>query len=118
MIQNMLRWAPMLQTPSPMDQPVTVTIVPNTIITILIVGLIAGFFASLVIRGRGGFLASLAVGIVGAVVGYFLFAFLNVQPTGALADGITLRYYDLLASFVGAVLLLLLLVALFGRRFR
>ncbi len=118
MIEQVLRLMPVLQTPSPMDQPVTVTIVPNTIITMLIVGLIAGFFASLVIRGRGGFLASLAVGIVGAVVGYFLFSLLGIQATGALADGVMLRYYDLLASFVGAVLLLLLLIALFGRRFR
>lgn len=118
MIQLMLRWMPPLQTPSPMDQPVTVTIVPNTILTILIVGLIAGFFASLVIRGRGGLLPSLAVGIVGAVVGYFIFSLLGIQATGTLADGITLRYYDLLASFIGAILLLLLLIALFGRRFR
>ncbi|MDX2161837.1 MAG: GlsB/YeaQ/YmgE family stress response membrane protein [bacterium] len=108
----------MLAQTSPLDQPLVVAVVPSQIITIIIVGLIAGFIANLIIRGRSGFIASLTFGILGAVVGNFLFAFLNISVTPELAGGITLRYYDLLASFVGALLLLVLLIALFGRRFR
>jgi uncharacterized membrane protein YeaQ/YmgE (transglycosylase-associated protein family) len=106
------------QQADPLDQPVVVAVVPSQIITIIIVGVIAGFFASLLIRGRAGVAASIVFGIVGAVVGTILFGLLGIQPTGALAGGITLTYYDLLAAFIGAVIVLLLLIALFGRRFR
>ena len=101
-----------------LDQPVVVALVPSRIITILIVGVIAGFLASLLIRGRAGLLPSLVFGIIGAVVGNILFGLLGVQPTGGLAGGITLTYYDLLASFIGALIILVLLIALFGRRWR
>ncbi|MFN8527792.1 MAG: GlsB/YeaQ/YmgE family stress response membrane protein [Anaerolineae bacterium] len=117
MINTLLKLGLLAQT-SPMDQPVVVAVVPSQILTIIIVGLLAGFLANLLIRGRGGLLASLAFGILGAVVGTFLFSLLGIPATGGLADGITLRYYDILAAFVGALILLVLLIALFGRRFR
>ncbi len=101
----------------PLDQPVVVAVVPSQIITILIVGVIAGFLASLLIRGRAGVVASIAFGLVGAVVGTILFQVLGIPRQGTLAGGITLTYYDMLAAFIGAVIVLLLLIALFGRRF-
>jgi uncharacterized membrane protein YeaQ/YmgE (transglycosylase-associated protein family) len=109
-----LRLAVLAQTP-PVEQPITVTFVPSQIFTILIVGLIAGFFANLLIRGRGGLLASVAFGLVGAIVGNLLFSAFNIQTP---AGGLELTYRDLIASFVGAVLVLIIVVALFGRRFR
>lgn len=97
------------------DQPVTVTFVPSQLLTIIIVGVIAGFFANLLIRGRGGLIASVTFGLVGAIVGNLIFSALGIQtPPG----GIELSYHDLIASFVGAVLLLILVISVFGRRFR
>lgn len=118
MTESLSKFWMLAQQTSPLDQPVVVAVVPSQLITIIIVGLIAGFVANLLIRGRAGFLASLAFGILGAVVGNFLFAFLGIAVTPELAGGITLRYYDLLASFIGALLVLFLVIALFGRRFR
>jgi len=76
------------------------------IITWLIVGLIAGLLASLAVGGVGyGLLGDIVVGIVGAVLGGWLFGRLNVPvPFGGLA-GIILE------AFVGAVVLLVILRA-------
>lgn len=70
--------------------------------TWLVVGLVAGVLASVVVGGGGyGILGDILVGIVGAVVGGWLFArFKIATPFGGMAGVI-------FVAFVGAVLLLL-----------
>jgi uncharacterized membrane protein YeaQ/YmgE (transglycosylase-associated protein family) len=76
----------------------------------LIVGLIAGVLASLVVGGGFGILADIVIGIVGAFVGGWLFRTLGVNtPFSGLAGTI-------FVAFVGAVVLLLILRAVRGRR--
>jgi uncharacterized membrane protein YeaQ/YmgE (transglycosylase-associated protein family) len=99
-----------------MDNPVTITFVPEQIITWLIIGLAAGFTANILVRGRRlGATGSIIIGLVGAVVGGFLFSLLGIQVPAALAGGITLRYIDIIVSFLGA-LMVLIVVGWFWRR--
>jgi uncharacterized membrane protein YeaQ/YmgE (transglycosylase-associated protein family) len=76
----------------------------------LIVGLIAGFLASAVVRGRGlGCIGNIVVGLVGAVIGGYLASLL----------GITGNFHfwgTVLISFLGACVLLIILGALTGGR--
>ncbi len=76
------------------------------LLTWLIVGLVAGLLASFAIGGVGyGLLGDIVVGIVGAVLGGWLFARLNIAtPFGGLAGVI-------FVAFIGAVVLLLILRA-------
>jgi uncharacterized membrane protein YeaQ/YmgE (transglycosylase-associated protein family) len=92
-----------------MSQTVTVSFVPDQILTWVIIGLIAGTLAGVLIRGyRFGFLGSVLVGLLGALLGGFLFSILHIQAPAALSGGVTLRWVDVLAAFVGAVIILLL----------
>jgi uncharacterized membrane protein YeaQ/YmgE (transglycosylase-associated protein family) len=80
----------------------------------IVVGLVAGWLASQVMRGGGyGLIGDIIVGIVGAVIGGFLAAtFLNMP--GAV-NGINVT--SILVAFVGAVILLAVLRAISpGRR--
>jgi uncharacterized membrane protein YeaQ/YmgE (transglycosylase-associated protein family) len=100
-------------------QTVTVSFNINQVLTAIIVGLIAGALASVLVRGRRfGFLGSIVLGILGAVVGGFLFSLLNVtiDPTSTLGQSITIRLVDILVAFVGALIILLIYIVLFGRR--
>ena len=115
----MFRWILLAQAaqPSPLNQSVTIQFNIGTLIAVLIVGLVAGFVASLLVRGRGfGMLGSLVLGVLGALVGSFLFSMLNIQVSGFLLDGITIRMIDLLVAFIGALSLLAIYVLIFGRR--
>ncbi len=95
---------------------ITITFDPNQVITWLLIGLFAGFLASIIVRGRGmGLLASIVVGLIGALVGGFLFSILNIQVPSELVQGITLRYIDIIVSLVGA-LIVLLIASRFWRR--
>ncbi|WP_119155631.1 GlsB/YeaQ/YmgE family stress response membrane protein [Caldimonas tepidiphila] len=79
------------------------------LITLLIVGLVAGVLASLLVGGVG-LLGDIVVGIVGAFVGGWLFDALDIgTPFGGLAGTI-------FVAFVGAVVLLLLLHLVSRRR--
>jgi uncharacterized membrane protein YeaQ/YmgE (transglycosylase-associated protein family) len=49
------------------------------VIAWIIVGLLAGWLATQILGGRGGLLYNLAVGLVGAVVGGFLFEKLRLE---------------------------------------
>lgn len=101
----------------PLNQPVTVTFVPEQIITWLIIGLIAGFLASILVRGRRfGTLSSIIIGLLGAFVGGLIFTVLRIQVSPALAGGITLRYIDIIIAFIGALIVLILVNGIFWRR--
>jgi len=82
-----------------------------TLLTWLIVGLVAGVLASMVMGGTGyGLIGDIIIGIVGAFVGGWLFAALGVaSPLGGLAGTI-------LVAFIGAVVLLFLIHLLRRRR--
>ena len=77
----------------------------------IIVGAIAGFAASKVVRGKGmGLIWDIVVGILGAFLGGFLASLVGISvSTGSFTVG------GLLAAFVGAVILLVVFRALTGR---
>jgi uncharacterized membrane protein YeaQ/YmgE (transglycosylase-associated protein family) len=83
-----------------------------TVLTWILVGLIAGILASFVMGGIGyGLIGDIVVGIVGAFLGGWLFGSLGwAAPFGGLAGTI-------FVAFIGAVLLLLILQLLRPRRF-
>ena len=69
------------------------------IITLLIVGLIAGFLADKVVKNSFGLVGDLIVGIVGSIIGGWIFSMLNLSSSGFIGE--------IIAAFVGAVVLLL-----------
>jgi uncharacterized membrane protein YeaQ/YmgE (transglycosylase-associated protein family) len=72
--------------------------VPRTVIGWLIIGLIAGWLAGKVSRGRGfGCIANILLGLVGAVLGGWIFSQLNILRNGFI--------YSLAAATLGAVIL-------------
>src|SRR5262245_11891222 len=93
-----------------MNQTVTVTFNIGTVLTWIIIGLIAGFLAGAIIRGRRfGFITSVIVGLLGSIIGGFLFAALHICVPAFLQGEITIRIIDIVVAFVGAVILLLIL---------
>jgi uncharacterized membrane protein YeaQ/YmgE (transglycosylase-associated protein family) len=72
-----------------------------SIIAWIILGLIAGFIASKIVNKQGeGFVLDIVLGIVGALVGGWLFAFFG-------AGGVTgLNLYSMLVAIVGAIVVL------------
>jgi len=82
------------------------------LLTLLIVGLIAGLLASVVVGGIGyGLVGDIVVGIVGAFLGNWLFTALHIKVPFAGLPG------TILVAFIGAVVLLLILGLLSrGRR--
>jgi uncharacterized membrane protein YeaQ/YmgE (transglycosylase-associated protein family) len=100
-----------------MNESVTVTFVPEQVIAWVIIGLIAGLFAGLLIRGRGlGVISSVVVGLFGALLGGFLFTVLRIQVPSAFNGGITLAWADMFIAFIGAVIVLLLFGGFYRRR--
>ena len=81
-----------------------------SILAWIVLGLIAGFIGSKIVNRTGeGIIRDIVLGIVGAVVGGFLFRLVGVQ-------GVTgLNLWSLLVAVVGAVVFLLLYHALFRR---
>lgn len=82
-----------------------------SIIGWLILGAIAGFIASRIVNKTGeGVLLNIVLGIVGAFVGGFLFSFAGAAPVTGL------NIYSLLVAVIGAVVILVIYHAAFGRR--
>lgn len=82
-----------------------------SIIGWLILGLIAGFVASKIVNKAGqGLVLDIVLGIIGAVVGGWLFATFG----GAGVTGFNL--YSMFVAVVGAVLVLVVYHAVTGRR--
>ncbi|MCX6032591.1 MAG: GlsB/YeaQ/YmgE family stress response membrane protein [Chloroflexi bacterium] len=79
----------------------------------LVVGLIAGWLASQVMRGGSyGLIGDIIVGAVGAVIGGFLAANLLNMPDAVTGINVT----SILVAFVGAVILIAILRLVSGRR--
>ena len=67
-----------------------------------IVGIIAGWLAGQIMKGRGfGLIGNLVVGILGAMLGGWLFGFLGLQAYGFIGS--------ILMAVFGAVVLLFLI---------
>ncbi|TMB84006.1 MAG: GlsB/YeaQ/YmgE family stress response membrane protein [Chloroflexi bacterium] len=72
----------------------------------IIVGLIAGFLASVVMRGGGyGIVGDIIAGIIGAFIGGWLFGVLGIHIGGGLLGSI-------IVAFIGACILIALLRAI------
>lgn len=80
----------------------TINVQIEPLIGFLIIGLVAGFLAEQIIKGRGaGLVINLVVGVVGSFIGGFLFGFLKLSFHGLIGPLIT--------ATLGAVVLLFLL---------
>jgi uncharacterized membrane protein YeaQ/YmgE (transglycosylase-associated protein family) len=72
--------------------------IPQSVIAWIIIGLIAGWLAGTVSRGRGfGCIADIILGMVGAILGGWIFSKLSIRGGGLL--------YSIAAATVGAVIL-------------
>jgi uncharacterized membrane protein YeaQ/YmgE (transglycosylase-associated protein family) len=85
---------------------------PGGILAWLIVGLIAGFLASVVMRGGGyGIVGDIIVGIVGAFIGGLL--------VDLLSPGASFGFWgSVIVAFIGAIILIAILRAVSGARTR
>ena len=81
----------------------------ESLLTILIIGAIAGWLAGLIVKGYGfGLLGNIIIGIIGAFVGTWLLGRLGVSLGGGIAGAI-------INAVIGAVVILFL-IGLFRRR--
>jgi uncharacterized membrane protein YeaQ/YmgE (transglycosylase-associated protein family) len=81
----------------------------ESLLVILLVGLVAGWLAGHFVRGTGfGIIADICIGIIGALIASWLFPRLGIH----LGAGIVAR---IVAATIGAILLLLVLRLVRGR---
>ncbi len=74
----------------------------SSIIWFLVIGIAAGWIAGKIMKGRGfGLVGNLVIGVIGALVGGFLFDVIGLEAYGLLAS--------LVMATTGAVVLLFLL---------
>jgi uncharacterized membrane protein YeaQ/YmgE (transglycosylase-associated protein family) len=70
-----------------------------SLIIFLVIGLVAGWLAGNIMKGRGfGLLGNLAVGVIGSFIGGLVFRLIGLGPTNIVGS--------LIAAVVGAVVLL------------
>jgi uncharacterized membrane protein YeaQ/YmgE (transglycosylase-associated protein family) len=82
-----------------------------SIIAWLVLGLIAGFIASKIVNKTGeGVLMDIILGIVGALVGGFLFSAIGAAPVTGF------NLYSVLVAVIGAIVVLVIYHAVVGRR--
>jgi uncharacterized membrane protein YeaQ/YmgE (transglycosylase-associated protein family) len=82
---------------------------PMSLIAWIVVGLIAGWLASQVVASRYGIIGDTVIGMVGALVGGFLFEQFGSSGTTGL------NIWSVLVAFVGAVVLLVLIRVVSGQ---
>ena len=77
----------------------------------IILGLIAGFIGSKIVNKSGeGLVLDIVLGIVGAIVGGYVFSLLGATPITGF------NLYRMFVAVVGAILVLVIYHAIFGRR--
>lgn len=75
--------------------------IPQSVIAWIVIGLIAGWLAGKVSRGRGfGCLADIVLGMVGAIIGGWIFTKLGILGGGLI--------YSIAAATLGAVILVVI----------
>ena len=106
----------MSPTSTVMHQTIAISFTFAGLITWLIVGLIAGFLATLLVRGRGySTISNIVIGLVGALIGGIIVTALQLQVPDWLAGVITIRIFDIVVAFIGAALVLVILSVLYRR---
>ena len=82
-----------------------------SIIGWILLGLIAGFIASKIVNKSGeGLILDIVLGVVGAVVGGFIFGLFG-------AAGVTgLNLYSMIVAIIGAIIVLVVYHAVVGRK--
>lgn len=74
----------------------------------ILIGLVAGWLAGLIVKGSGsGLLLNLVIGVIGSVLGGWLFSLMGIASTN--------MWGSLITAIVGAIVLLLI-VSLFTRK--
>jgi uncharacterized membrane protein YeaQ/YmgE (transglycosylase-associated protein family) len=74
----------------------------HDIVYLLVVGLVAGFLAGKIMKGKGfGLVGDLVVGVLGAVLGSWIFSILGLGAYGLLGS--------IVMALIGALLLLFVL---------
>ena len=82
-----------------------------SIIGWIVLGLISGFMASKIVNKEGeGLILDIVLGIVGAIVGGYLFSLFGAQGV----SGVNL--YSMFVAVVGAIVVLVIYHSLSGRR--
>ena len=72
------------------------------ILMFLLIGVAAGFLAGKIMKGGGfGFIGNMVVGVVGAVIGGFIFGLFGIDGSGLIGQVLT--------ATVGAVILLFII---------
>ncbi|WP_436644096.1 GlsB/YeaQ/YmgE family stress response membrane protein [Microbaculum sp. FT89] len=75
----------------------------ESIISLLVIGAVAGWLAGLIMQGRGfGVIGNIAVGIVGALIGTYVLGALGIMIGGTWVSAI-------INSVIGAVILLFII---------
>ena len=82
-----------------------------SIIAWIVLGLIAGFIASKIVNKQGqGLILDIVLGVVGAIVGGWLFSILGAEGV----SGVNL--YSMFVAVIGAIVVLFAYHAITGRR--
>ena len=77
----------------------------------ILLGLVAGFIGSKIVNKSGeGFLLDIVLGVIGAIVGGFLFSLVGAAPVTGL------NFYSLIVAVIGAIVVLVVYHAVRGRR--
>lgn len=76
-----------------------VLLAPAGIVAWILIGLIAGWLASTIMKRKGSLITNVLLGLVGSIVGGVLFSLLGLQGGGNLLGGI-------LIATVGAIVIL------------
>jgi uncharacterized membrane protein YeaQ/YmgE (transglycosylase-associated protein family) len=75
----------------------------ESLLVILLVGLIAGWLAGLIVRGWGfGLVGNIGLGVIGALIGFWLLPRLGIRIGAGIGAAIA-------ASTIGALILLIVL---------
>jgi uncharacterized membrane protein YeaQ/YmgE (transglycosylase-associated protein family) len=76
----------------------------NSLIVVLVVGLVAGWLAAKIVQGSGlGIIGDIIVGVIGAFIGRWLFNYFHVRI------GVNFWVDAILTATIGAVVLLVLI---------
>jgi uncharacterized membrane protein YeaQ/YmgE (transglycosylase-associated protein family) len=96
----------------PTGRPVSAaTEIHMSIIGWIVLGLISGFIASKIVNKEGdGLMLDIILGIVGAIVGGYLFSLFGAQGVSGI------NIYSMFVAVVGAIIVLVIYHAATGRR--
>ena len=83
----------------------------GNIIAAILIGIVAGYLGRLLLPGRDpmGFVGTVIAGIIGALVGYFLFAAIGIGDTDKFDFG------GIIGAIVGTMIVLIVLRMVRGR---